>query len=506
MIALYARQSVERENSVSIETQLQYCRAALRPPEHAQPTETYIDEGCSGGNINRPAFQKLMRDIENGRVCKVVVYKLDRISRSLVDFVGILQTFKAHSVEFISSQEAFDTSSVYGDLILKILIVFAEFERTSIIGRVRDAYDKRTDLGIYMGGRRQYGFHLEDTLVGGLKTKKYAPNPEELAHIRFLFEQYACENTTLRSVQTALLAQHMRPLDGADWTTAKLSALLRNPVYVRADSAVYDYFAQKHVRIVGDLSSFDGQHAVLLYGRTTHDDTLPDWSDMKLVPAQHEGVISSDLWLACQRRLARNRQVGSSLSNQTSWLAGKLVCTQCGHALTTIKSRRADGTVRRYFQCIGRSHKKTCPGISCTLYADDLEDLISDCMLQKLVQLGTVLPPKTDTQASARNELTLRMRAVEQRQSKLSLSLLDGEWNASLLRLANEQAAELEREREALAHKLSALTQSESTAAGLDLADCWRAASFAQKKAAAAVLLRCVLLSPDGAPELVWTL
>ena len=86
--------------------------------------------------MNRDGFQKMMGLVRQGKVSKVIVYKLDRISRSLSDFMNILQEFKEHKVEFVSSQEAFDTSSPYGDLIVKILMVFAEFERTSIINRV----------------------------------------------------------------------------------------------------------------------------------------------------------------------------------------------------------------------------------------------------------------------------------------------------------------------------------------------------------------------------------
>ena len=135
-IILYARKSVERENSISCETQLEYCKMMVKPDERHEKIITLIDNGFSGGNVNREGFQKMMKLIRKGRVSKVIVYKLDRISRSLVDFVQILQEFKDYNVEFVSSQESFDTSTPYGELVVKILMVFAEFERTSIIDRV----------------------------------------------------------------------------------------------------------------------------------------------------------------------------------------------------------------------------------------------------------------------------------------------------------------------------------------------------------------------------------
>lgn len=127
-IALYARKSIERENSISCETQIEYCKSVIKPDERSEKTIEFIDNGYSGGNVDRDGFQKMMRQIERGKISKVIVYRLDRISRSLSDFVGILETLKKHNVQFVSSQESFDTSSPYGEMIVKILMVFAEFE------------------------------------------------------------------------------------------------------------------------------------------------------------------------------------------------------------------------------------------------------------------------------------------------------------------------------------------------------------------------------------------
>ena len=121
-IALYARKSIERENSISCETQIEYCKSVIKPDERSEKTIEFIDNGYSGGNVDRDGFQKMMRQIERGKISKVIVYRLDRISRSLSDFVGILETLKKHNVQFVSSQESFDTSSPYGEMIVKILM------------------------------------------------------------------------------------------------------------------------------------------------------------------------------------------------------------------------------------------------------------------------------------------------------------------------------------------------------------------------------------------------
>ncbi len=193
-IVLYARKSVERENSISCETQLEYCKSVIRPNEREEKIITFVDNGFSGGNVNRDGFQKMMKLIRQNKVSKVIVYKLDRISRSLSDFVNILQEFKSHKVEFVSSQECFDTSSPYGEMIVKILMVFAEFERTSIINRVTQAYAHRSEMGFYMGGRQPYGFELVPTVIHNIKTKKLQAITAEVEQIQYIFEVYAQES------------------------------------------------------------------------------------------------------------------------------------------------------------------------------------------------------------------------------------------------------------------------------------------------------------------------
>ena len=221
MLALYARKSVERENSISCETQIEYCRMMIRPEERGEKVVTFIDNGYSGGNMNRDGFQKMMGLVRQGKVSKVIVYKLDRMSRSLSDFMNILQEFKENKVEFVSSQEAFDTSSPYGDLIVKILMVFAEFERTSIINRVSQAYLHRSEMGFYMGGRRPYGFQLVPTVIHNVKTKKLDPIPSEAEQVRYLFEVYAQESVSLRRLVDIMNAEGKQPLDGSHWDYGK---------------------------------------------------------------------------------------------------------------------------------------------------------------------------------------------------------------------------------------------------------------------------------------------
>ena len=507
-IILYARKSVERENSISCETQLEYCRSVIKPDERDEKIITFVDNGFSGGNVNRDGFQKMMKLVRQGKVKKVIVYKLDRISRSLSDFVNILQEFKEHKVEFVSSQESFDTSSPYGEMIVKLLMVFAEFERTSIINRVTQAYAHRSEMGFYMGGRQPYGFELVPTVIHNVKTKKLNPIPAEVEQVRYIFEVYAQENVSLRRLLDILVAEGKQPLNGSIWTTAKLSTLLKNPIYVKADSDVYDYYDRHGVQMVTDVSLFTGEYGAQLYGHTKHDPSSPDWSDMKLVLLTHPGIVDSDIWLRCQRKLEKNRQIGNSVSNPTSWLAGKVICEKCGHTMTTIKGKaNKSGEIRRYFNCTGRSHKKTCTGPKVTIYAEDLENMVYECISAKLADLKEMNRTTKRGDTAEVNELKLKIKAIEKSEKQLLDTMLAGGFNDDLLALANQKATQLKRDRLALYERIEDLkSREDETDVVVNLAKSWKTADYKRKKAVAMIMIHKIVISEDGSTKVLWNI
>lgn len=507
-IVLYARKSVERENSISCETQLEYCKSVIKPDERDEKIITFVDNGFSGGNVNRDGFQKMMKLVRQGKVSKVIVYKLDRMSRSLSDFVNILQELKANKVEFVSSQESFDTSSPYGELIVKILMVFAEFERTSIINRVTQAYAHRSEMGFYMGGRQPYGFELVPTVIHNIKTKKLDPIPSEVKQLRYIFEVYAQENVSLRRLLDLLVAENKKPLNGSDWSTAKLSTILKNPIYVKADSDVYDYYDRHGVQMVTDPSMFTGEFGAQLYGHTKHKPDDPDWSDMKLVLLTHYGIVNSDIWLKCQRKLEKNKQITNSYSNQTSWLAGKIVCEKCGHTMTTIKGKiNKDGEMRRYFNCTGKSHKKSCTGPKGSIYAEDLENMLYDCISEKLLELKATKRGTANNSASEINDLKLKIKAIELSEKQLMDTMLSGGFNEDLLMLANQKATQLKRDRLALYDRMEELkSKGEETNVVVNLARSWKTADYTRKKEVAMIMIHKIIISGDGGTKILWNI
>lgn len=503
-IALYARKSVERENSISCETQLEYCRSMIKPDERSEKVLPFIDNGFSGGNTDRDGFQMMMRQIERGKISKVIIYRIDRISRSLADFVGILETFKAHGVQLVSSQESFDTSSPYGEMIVKLLVVFAEFERKSTIERVTQAYQHRSDLGIYMGGRKPYGFTLTDTTVHGIKTKMLTPVEHEVEQVRYIFDSYAVGGVSLRRLMDNLVQNHILPTEGS-WSTAKLSAILKNPIYVCADNTIYEYYAKRNTRIVSDIAEFDGVHGLQLYGKTTH--TAEDWSDMKVVVMSHEGLVSSDVWLKCQRKLSQNKQIGNSMSNTTSWLGGRIACKQCGRTMTVTKGNpHADGTRTRYFSCTGKSHNRACKGSVVTLYADSLEDMVYELISEKLKTLKDGRRRITANHEGQINQLKLRLAEIRKAQEKL-VDLLLNDADPAMMSLLNERAQKLAEESREVLERIEELEEdSTEVIRAASLSKRWGKASYEEKRAVCQLLIHQIRMDAEGNAEVVWNI
>lgn len=166
----------------------------------------YKDKGFSGKNTNRPEFQRMMQDIKTGRkgITKVIVYKLDRISRSILDFSNMMDIFTKLGVEFSSATEKFDTSTPMGRAMLNICITFAQLERETTQQRVKDNYISRSQKGFYMGGPVPVGFKKVDLTIDGIKTSMYEQVPEEAELVKRIFEMYADVNYSNEDIARAV--------------------------------------------------------------------------------------------------------------------------------------------------------------------------------------------------------------------------------------------------------------------------------------------------------------
>ena len=504
-IAIYARQSVEKENSISCDTQIEYCKSCLKPDERKEKIVTFVDEGFSGANTNRDDFQKMMRQIEQGKFSKIYVYKLDRISRSLSDFTGILDTLDEYQTKFSSATEGFDTSTDFGRTICQILMVFAELERKNIVMRVTQAYESRSEKQFYMGGRRPYGFDLTETEIDKVKTKMLTLKPEEAEQVKYIFENYAVEGVSLRRLMDNLNANNIKPIDGT-WSTAKLSAIIQNPIYVQADNLVYDYYNKNNTNIISEPTAFDGIHGAQLYGKTKHK--TADMSDMKLVVMKHEGFVPSDVWLSCQKKIEKIKQIGNALSNKTSWLGGKIFCKSCGRTMTVTKGGvKSDGTQTRYFSCTGKSHNRACKGVKKPLYADSLEDMVYELIAEKLAVLKQHRKKITTDNTLKINDLKNQLSEIKRQQNKIMDMLLSDTANEETMEIANERAALLGKKHRNIVEQIVTLEEADKELVNVVVfSKQWKKATFKEQKNVCNVLIDKIYMHEDGTAEVVWNI
>lgn len=373
--AIYARQSVDRADSISIESQIEFCKYELKGGSFRE----YRDRGYSGKNTTRPQLQQLLADIRRGEVEKVIVYKLDRISRSILDFSNMMELFQQYQVEFVSSTEKFDTSTPMGRAMLNICIVFAQLERETIQKRVCDAYYSRSQKGFHMGGKPPYGYRLEETVMDGIHTKKLVEEPEEGEIVREIFRMY-CQPETSYGDITRYYTEKGVLFYGKALIRPMLAQLLRNPAYVRADMDVYRFFRSQGTNIASDPGMFDGIHGCYLYqGRGADTDKLQNLRGHMLVVGPHEGLVSSEIWLGCRIKLLGNKTVVANRKAVNTWLAGKVKCGHCGYALMSVKTKSG----KQYLRCTRRLNNKACPGCG-KIYTEDVEKHVYQEMVKKL--------------------------------------------------------------------------------------------------------------------------
>lgn len=503
--ALYARQSIEKKDSISVESQLEYCRYENR----GEACIEYTDKGFSGKDTNRPGFENMMNDIRAGKIRRVIVYKLDRISRSILDFANMMEIFQKHNVEFISSTEKFDTSTPIGRAMLSICIVFAQLERETIQKRVTDAYYARCRRGFYMGGRIPYGYRLANTVIDNIHTSMYEEVPEESRQLKLIYSMYADTDNSLGDIVRYLNEHQIKNMRGSSWNTARISEMLRNPVYVKADIDVYQFFQSQGANIYNQASDFTGYNACYLYrGTVSNTRKQSSLSGKELVLAPHKGFIPSDIWLACRIRCLNNRQSTKTCKPKNSWLSGKVKCGNCGYALVIRKSNTKWG---RYFVCSHPGNHGNCNGTGCTVYADVLEEFMNGAIKEKLLgfpalkeDLHSCIPGISDKEKNMADKIRLVQigEEIEELLSKVPKA------GSVLIKYIDEKISELDTERKTLQEKIitSDITDTNDKLKPItNHIKLWETLSFEDRQTVTDILVSVIRIS-NGNLEITWNI
>ena len=341
MIAIYSRKSKFTGKGESIGNQVELCKAYVRNAfgeGDAERCVVFEDEGFSGGNLNRPDFRRMMEEVRKRRFKAVVAYRLDRISRNINDFAGLIEELTRLNVSFVSIREQFDTATPMGRAMMYIISVFSQLERETIAERIRDNMHELAKTGRWLGGNTPTGFTsagVEKITVDGKMRRSYklVPLAEEIAIPKLIFDLYS-QTDSLTAVEAELLRRGVKTKKGKSFTRFAIKGILQNPVYMVADELAYQYFMDREATSCFTKEAFDGTCGILAYNRTRQE----KGRTMELLPVcewivavgQHPGVVPSAQWIRVQESLERNKEKGYRKSRINEALLTGLLCCTCG--------------------------------------------------------------------------------------------------------------------------------------------------------------------------------
>lgn len=387
---IYTRKSTTEgldQDFNTLDAQRESGSAYITSQRHEGWTEVetfYDDGGFTGGNMDRPALKRLLADIKAGLIDCVVVYKVDRLSRSLLDFSRIMETLDAAGCSFVSVTQQFNTCSSMGRLTLNILLSFAQFEREIISERTRDKMGAARRKGKYIGGRPILGYDINR------ETKRLVVNESEAVRVRQIFDLYLEHEGLIPTVD----AIEMRRFRTKLWTT-------------------------KAGKTVGGVRfNKNALHALLtnrIYlGKVTYHDEVYE--------GEHDAIVDPSTFDLVQKKLRGNRiSAGDRVHGRSSGvLAGLIHCTACGCMMTHSSSGGRTKSKRyRYYVCskATKRGRKTCPRPS--LPAEEVERFIV-AQLQSLTINDELL---NETCNRVRRSIGERRNEIIQEQTTLAAEI-----------------------------------------------------------------------------------
>jgi site-specific DNA recombinase len=372
--AIYTRKSTEEgldQEFNSLDAQREAAEAYIRSQTHEGwvcLNERYDDGGFTGGNMERPALKRLLADVAAGKIDCVVMYKIDRLSRSLLDFAKIMELFERHQVAFVSVTQQFNSATSMGRLMLNVLLSFAQFEREIIAERTRDKIAATRRKGKWSGGMPILGYDIDRHSV------KLVVNDKEAARVRAIFALYLKHRGLLPAVEE--LAR--RRWHNKCWQTRKGHTFGGKP-FIKTSLAKL----LSNVTYLGKVKYKDEIHA-----------------------GEHCPIVDEEVWQRVQQLLKDNRTAGGNGGHKPSnaLLKGLMYCTACGRAMTPTYACRNGAKRYRYYICSGvlKRGRQSCPSRSVPAGA------IEQFVVEQIRQRGT---PAVAAALDAKWE---RFRAVQQ--------------------------------------------------------------------------------------------
>lgn len=353
--AIYGRKSIYSDKSDSVDNQQRMCRdyAEFHFKDCIKSFETYSDEGFTGGNMNRPGLKRLLADVKDGVIDAIMVYQLDRISRSVRDFSNIYALLEENNIMFISVKENIDTTTPIGRAMMYVTMVFAQVERENIAARTADNLICLAKKGFWVGGNPPYGYTRERIKINEKTHASIVIDPEAAKYDEWIFDTFLENNYSLQRMETTFKNQGICTPNGAYFSTTQLYKILTMPYCVETTKEVYDYFKKLGCQM--DPGSpreiWDGTHGVMVYGRSTEKNkkhTLQSPDKWIVCVGYHKPFIPAKKWLAVQERFKQNT-FDKTMKYDIPLLKGVLRCAKCGRLMAVSRKKTKSGVTSHYY-------------------------------------------------------------------------------------------------------------------------------------------------------------
>ena len=428
-IAIYVRRSVSDKekgnNSLSIPAQIADC---IRFVGEGALYKIYEEDGKSGKDIkHRPAFLRMFEDCKEGLISKIVVKKYDRFSRNMREYLNITDELDKLGVSVVSLCEPFNTDTKEGRMMRNNLLNFAEFEREAIAARVKDAYDtKAQETGFYQGGVVYFGYQSSRQTING-KTGSVLVPYDSAVTVKAMFDVYSEPETSLRDV-IMYITENNLPMDAPrgngtvtrGFDACNIAAVLKNPLYVRADKNVYEYLLKNNYRIIDDVDAFDGKHGLFWHNYRSK-------TDRYVKVGYHEGIVDPDVWLAVQDKFSHHQIPIRKGKVLRSWLSGLIRCGHCDHAVKVDYTYNPkSGNSWRYFTCSGYNSVRGCQSSSIKLKVAEVEEAVYTAMKEHIAEFE--IARKSESKPSTEEDkLRAEMLRIDNETAKLMEKLADAD-------------------------------------------------------------------------------
>ena len=449
-VAIYARKSRITNKGDSIGVQFKQCADYAKKELHLDDDYTFMeyeDKGLSGYYSDRPDFQRMLHDVQDGKIRAIVCYKLDRIGRKTTDLLRLMDFLEKYNVDLLICSNGINTASGVSKIFIQIFAVVAEFERDTLTERITDNMMELAKDGRWLGGNTPMGFQVQRVITGSGKGKSaysyLVSVPEEKRMVQRLYELFRM-NRSIQTTAKQMNKEGFRTPAGAEFNTSTTRLVLRNPIYCTADKCSYDYFIDHEGNVFGDLADFDGQRGLSAYNKTDqekYEDSGSTFISPKFVQTienkpisewiiavgRHEGFISSERWIETQELLDAIAEKYNRPHRKTNaLLAGIVHCPCCGKRLSVIpeSNRWTNGKPRFKYVCPGY-RKKTCnfKAIDGVLLYEFIVQQLSDMSDENSEYFKEILEIKIEEileQSSTSQEYTLLKRKREKLQTDIA--------------------------------------------------------------------------------------